>query len=327
MRIGIDIGGTKTAAVALDDAGAARHAVELPTGLGPEAVVATVAHAAERVALLADRPLGDFDAVGIGVPGTVDPVTGDVTHAVNLGVEALPLARLAETALGVRVRAENDVNAAALGAAHVMRARGGEPIDSMAYLNLGTGLAAGLVLGGRLHRGATGLAGEIGHLPLVSDGELCPCGQRGCLELLASGSALARLWPGDGTVPPARALFDAADAGDEAALAVRGAFAGSVAAAVRLLVLTADPELVVIGGGISALGDRLLDAVRAALVADAERSPFLAAARMPRRLRIVPRDVPVAAIGAALVGDPVARSGAVAGSPGSSGEVSSWPRS
>ncbi|MBN9605981.1 MAG: ROK family protein [Actinomycetales bacterium] len=317
MRLGIDIGGTKTAAVALDAEGSARHAVELPTELGPEAVVATVAEAAGRLAERAGTPIHGFEAIGIGVPGTVDPATGDVTHAVNLGVESLPLARLAEAALGVPVRVENDVNAAALGAAHVMRAGGGAPVASMAYLNLGTGLAAGLVIDGRVHRGATGLAGEIGHLPMVSDGELCPCGQRGCLELLASGSALARLWPGDGSAPPARALFDAADAGDPVALAVRSDFAASVAAAVRLLVLTADPELVVIGGGISALGDRLLAAVRGALLADGERSPFLAAARLPDRLRIVPRDVPVAAIGAALVGDPTA----------AAREEAPWPRS
>ena len=87
----------------------------------------------------------------------------------------------------------------------------------MAYLNLGTGLAAGIVLDGRLLRGGHGVAGEIGHIPVDPAGVVCGCGQRGCLETLASGSAIARMWPTDDPLP-ARELFDAADAGDEHAI-------------------------------------------------------------------------------------------------------------
>jgi predicted NBD/HSP70 family sugar kinase len=114
----------------------------------------------------------------------------------------------------------------------------------MAYLNLGTGLAAGLVLGGRLWRGSRGVAGEIGHIPVDPAGPLCPCGQRGCLELMASGSAVARQWPPD-EPKPVRALFAAADAGDALAIEVRARLVDNVAAAVRLLVLTVDVDDVV----------------------------------------------------------------------------------
>jgi predicted NBD/HSP70 family sugar kinase len=191
---------------------------------------------------------------------------------------------------------ENDVKAAALGAYHALT----EDIHSMAYLNLGTGLAAGLVVDGELWRGARGVAGEIGHIP-IAEGPECPCGQRGCLELYASGSALARLWPSQDQ-QPVRALFDAADDGDVAAQEVRRTFVASVASAVRILVLTTDVDLVVIGGGISNLGERLLEALRAALEAQATTSRFLASQDLSPRVRLVPRGVPVAAVGAAFVG-------------------------
>jgi predicted NBD/HSP70 family sugar kinase len=297
MRLGIDVGGTKTAAVVVDPAGRVAHELQLPTAAGQEGVLATVVAAVQGLAKVADLEPADFASVGIGIPGAVDTATGRVSHAVNLAVEDLDLAELVAARIGRPVRVENDVKAAALGAYHAL----GAQVRSMAFLNLGTGLAAGLVVDGQLWRGARGVAGEIGHIP-IADGPACPCGQRGCLELYASGSALARLWPATDARPAARALFDAADAGNAAAVAIRRGFAASVAAAVRLLVLTADPEVVVIGGGISSLGDRLLDAVRDALEDDGVRSPFLASQYLPPRVRLVPAGMPVAAVGAAFIG-------------------------
>jgi predicted NBD/HSP70 family sugar kinase len=171
----------------------------------------------------------------------------------------------------------------------------------MAYLNLGTGLAAGFVLDGVLWRGARGTAGEIGHIPVDPAGPECPCGQRGCLEMLASGSAIARQWPTDDP-KPARALFSAAAAGDAAAILVRDRFVDNVAAAVRILVLTVDVDTVVIGGGLSSLGAPLLDALRGVLESWEAASPFLASTELSQRVTIVPQDFPAAAVGAALVG-------------------------
>ncbi|WP_395640531.1 ROK family protein [Pseudolysinimonas sp.] len=296
LRIGIDIGGTKTFAVALaaDGAVAAEH--RLATGFGAAAVLESAESAVRALAATLGVAPGEFTTIGVGIPGAVDRVSGRVAHAVNLGLEDLDLGAELAARLGRPVRVENDVNAAALGA---WQALGGGSSDSMAYLNLGTGLAAGLVLGGRLWRGSRGVAGEIGHIPVDPAGALCPCGQRGCLELAASGSGLARSWPGGDSV---RDLFSRATSGDAAAQGVWTGFVEHVAAAVRLLVLTVDPDRVVIGGGLSSLGDELLGAVREVLRGWAATSGFLAMLDLPDRVEVLPRDFPAAAVGAALIG-------------------------
>lgn len=296
LRVGIDIGGTKTDAVAIDADGSVVHRLRLATGFGGDAVLASATAAVEG---LAEAAGGDgLGTIGIGIPGTVDPETGRVEHAVNLGLTGLDLGGELSARLGRAVRVENDVNAAALGAFSLL---GLGDSQSMAYLNLGTGLAAGLVLGGKLWRGARGVAGEIGHIPVDPAGPLCPCGQRGCLELMASGSGIARQWPTD-EPKPVRALFAAADAGDALAIEVRARLVENVAAAVRLLVLTVDVDDVVIGGGISSLGDELLADVRQVLRGWGEGSGFLAMLQLPERVALVPSGTNAAAIGAALVG-------------------------
>jgi len=298
MRIGIDIGGTKTDAVALaaDGSVAAQH--RSATGFGAAAVLSSAEAAVRELARAAGVEPSDFTTIGVGIPGAVDRASGRVAHAVNLGLEDLDLGRELAARLGRPVRVENDVNAAALGA---WQALGGGTSDSMAYLNLGTGLAAGLVLGGQLWRGSRGVAGEIGHIPVDPAGPICPCGQRGCLELAASGSGLARSWVG-GDGASVRELFTAAAAGDLEATLVRDRLVEHVAAAVRLLVLTVDPDRVVIGGGLSSLGDELLGAVRTVLQGWAASSGFLAMLDLPERVEMLPRDFPAAAVGAALVG-------------------------
>lgn len=296
MRLGIDIGGTKTDAVAVDDGGVLAERVRLATGFGHAAVVETAVTAVARIGELTGLPAEGFSSIGIGIPGMVDSVSGQVAHAVNLGVESLALGGELAGRLGVGVRVENDVKAAALGAFHLLGLDG-----SMAYLNLGTGMAAGIVVDGRLWRGATGVAGEIGHLPVDPAGALCRCGQRGCLETVASGSGIARQWPTDDPLP-ARALFAAAADGDREARAIAARLAEGIAAAVRVLVLTVDVDTVVIGGGLRHLGDRLLSDVHEVLDGWARTSPFLASLALSRRVRLVPEGTPVAALGAALVG-------------------------
>ena len=297
MKVGIDIGGTKTDAVAIALDGRIGQQLRLPTGFGPVAVVETAVSAVEQLAGLAGTTIAGFGSIGIGIPGAVDG-TGRVTHAVNLGLDGLDLGAELSARFGRPVRIDNDVNAAAIGAFHLLE-RGEN--DSMAYLNLGTGLAAGLVLGGTLWRGSRGTAGEIGHIPVDPNGPECPCGQRGCLEMVASGSAIARQWPTDDP-KPARAMFAAASSGDPLAIEVRERFVENVAAAVRILVLTIDVDTVVIGGGLSSLGPILLDDVRAVLSSWERSSPFLASTGLSGRVAIVPSHFPAAAVGAALVG-------------------------
>ncbi|MEI5584257.1 MULTISPECIES: ROK family protein [unclassified Agromyces] len=336
MRLGIDIGGTKTAAVAIGDDGALSDQVRMPTGFGADAVVDTALRTVERMSQLAGVDARAFRSIGIGIPGSVDSATGRVAHAVNLGLEGLDLGPQLADRLGVDVRIENDVNAAALGAHHLLGLADGTRAHSMAYLNLGTGLAAGIVLDGHLLRGRRGVAGEIGHIPVDPAGAACPCGQRGCLETVASGSALAALWPGTDRHPSLE-LFDRADAGDPAALAVRERFLTGVASAVRLLALTTDVDDIVIGGGLAALGERLLAGTRRVLSGWAADSAFLASLDLAPRVQVIPRGFPAAAVGAALVGDEPGRpapraaeesvAGTRAGRLADAEEVPAWPRS
>ncbi|WP_313545615.1 ROK family protein [Leifsonia aquatica] len=296
MRLGIDIGGTKTDAVAVDESGVLAHRIRLATGFGSPAVVETALTAVSRIGELTGIDAPGFSSIGIGIPGLVDTASGEVAHAVNLGVDRLPLGGELAERLGVRVRVENDVKAAALGAYDVLGLAG-----TMAYLNLGTGMAAGIVVGGRLWRGTSGIAGEIGHIPIDPLGAECACGQRGCLETVASGSGIARQWRTDDPLP-ARSLFAAAAAGDGEAQAIKDRLAEGIAAAVRVLVLAVDVDTVVIGGGLSHLGDPLLGDVHEVLEDWERTSPFLASLALPQRVRLVPPGSPVAALGAAIVG-------------------------
>jgi predicted NBD/HSP70 family sugar kinase len=295
MRLGLDIGGTKIDAVALGAGTEVLARVRVATGFGPAEVAANAEGAARQAAEAAGGPAA-LESVGIGIPGIVDTGAGVVRHAVNLGLEQLDLGGILTGRLGAPVRVENDVNAAALGAYHLLGLAG-----SMAYLNLGTGLAAGFVSDGALWRGARGTAGEIGHIPVDPGGALCACGQTGCLETVASGGWVARKWGGDAAFPVLE-LFDRADAGDERARALRVELFGGVAAAVRILTLTADVETVVIGGGLSNFGDRLLAPVRARLDELARDSPFLDSLGLSSRVRLAPQGSPLAAVGAALSG-------------------------
>ena len=300
LAAGVDIGSSKVLAVAVDETGAVLATSRLPSNGGAAGVVESAVEAVGRLGQHLGVPLSAFSVAGVGVPGLVRPQSGEVTHAVNLGVGAGTLSlgvRLADR-LGVPVVVENDVNAAALGAAQVL----GLGDADLAFLSIGTGLAAGLVTDGKLRRGERGAAGEIGHIPVDPAGPLCLCGQRGCLETLASGTAIATAWPVSDGLSPAAALFAAAAGGDARAVLVREAFADAMAAAVRLLVLTCDVETVVLGGGVTDLGDALLDDVVAALHRQATASPFLTALDLPARVAIVPAGSAVAAIGAALAG-------------------------
>ena len=296
MKVGLDVGGTKTDAVAVDDAGTITARVRLATGWGPDAVTRTVLDAVRTLGSEAGVDLRAVRSVGVGIPGQIEPGTALVVHAVNLGVDELDLAAAVGPTLGVPVYVENDVKAAAIGAYALHGGAG-----SMGYLNLGTGIAAGLVTDGVLWRGARGAAGEVGHISVDPRGPLCRCGQHGCIEALAGGGAIAERWGRPGALP-VRDVFDAADAGDTAARGLRAGLANGVAAAVRVLVLTADVDVVVLGGGVTALGERLLADVAAELSASAEASPFMRSLHLRDRVELLPVGSPAAALGAALIG-------------------------
>jgi predicted NBD/HSP70 family sugar kinase len=297
VRVGLDIGATKILGAVVAADGAILAQFRQPTVPGADGVLATATRVLDRLAAEFDGVLPSH--VGIGFPGLVDRDRGAVSHAVNLGLgdDWLPLAeRLAERT-GAAVMVENDVRAATWGA-HILSGA-----DDLGYLSIGTGLAAGFVLGGVLRRGASGASGEIGHVPVDPDGPFCSCGQRGCLELTAAASALTAAWPTDGEISPAAAVFAAASAGNPTAVAVRDHFAARVADAIRMLGLSVDPGTIILGGGVTDVGQPLLSAVTAALRDQAVASPFLAAINLAARVRLLPAGVPAAAVGAAMIWD------------------------
>lgn len=295
LRLGFDVGGTKIDAVAATATGEVVHRVRRPTGWGPAAVLSAVAETADEIATGLGIRTSDFSSAGIGIPGQADEAQRTISHAVNLGIEELDLAAALEPVLGTRVRTENDVKAAALGAA-LLHGRPG----TVAYLNLGTGVAAGFVTDGQLWRGARGTAGEIGHIVVDPRGPACRCGQSGCVEMYVGGGAIARRWGRDAALPVLD-VFDAADAGDAEAIALRDGLAFGVASALRFIALSVDPDFTVLGGGVTALGDRMLTRVMAELERGATASPFLASLELSARVSVLPAGSPVAALGAALI--------------------------
>lgn len=296
--LGIDIGGTKTAVALVAPDASVLALRTTPSGRGPHGVADVAARLAREVALESGG-LDEVAGVGACMPGLVDPATGLVRHAVNLDVDSLDLAGGLGHRLGRPVAVENDVKAAALGAWRLRDDTvAGPATGALAYLNLGTGLASAVVRDGVVVRGIAGAAGEIGHLPVAGDAP-CSCGQVGCLETVASGSALARLWPARTRL--AADPFVAAASGDAAARMAVDVLASGIGLAVQVLALASGAEHVVAGGGLAGLGAPLLDAVRADLVRRSRASRLVAALELPDRFGLLPASVPVAAVGAAFL--------------------------
>ena len=186
LLVGVDVGGSKVAVLVVDRALRVRGRHTIATAVGEPDEAAD--HIAAAIATALDAAGGNLEhvaAVGVGVPGRVDPLSGVVSLAVNLGWHWLPLRDQLEATLGRPCAIENDVRAAASG---ILDRRLLGDVADFVYLSVGTGISAGVVLDGRLHRGTRGLAGEIGHIVVDAAGPRCPCGLAGCLETIASGS-------------------------------------------------------------------------------------------------------------------------------------------
>jgi glucokinase len=313
LRVGVDIGGSKVAVLVADPSGTVVGRELAPSvAADPDLAIRQIAAVIRSAVAAADATMDDVGAVGVGVPGRVDRTTGSVTFAVNLGWQHLPLGERLAAALGVPVAVENDVRTAAAGLHQ--RAPFGR-IDDLAYLSIGTGISAGIVLGGRLHRGVRGVAGEIGHVVLEPDGPRCACGLDGCFEALAAGSAIARaardaVASGTTTTlatladPSAEDVFAAATAGDATATAIVDRATTWIARMVHALVLAYDVRLVAIGGGVSKAGDPLLDRIRAALDAICVGSPFARELLSETEVRLLSPDLEIGPWGAiALIDD------------------------
>ena len=258
LVIGVDVGGTTVKAALFDSDGLEYCPSErlTPRHLGPDAVIATTIQAI--VELRAEIPEdARLRAVGLVVPGVVDAQEGVAVYAANLGWRQLPLRQIVAEAVGLPVILDHDVRAAGLAELELGAGRG---LQEVLFVALGTGVAAAVITRGQVSAGATGRAGELGHLPVFPEGEWCACGQRGCTETYASAAAVSRRYSAASGVAdvPATDVISRAAAGDPIA---DGIFTDAITALGRALVnyvLLMDPELILIGGGMAASGAELL---------------------------------------------------------------------
>lgn len=306
--LGVDLGGTQIrAALCNADGRIVRRAADKTLAEeGRERVVARILSTIRQAA--GDTPWERIRGIGIGAPGPLDPFEGTVLGAPNLpGWECVPLQSIVSETFGVRARLGKDTNVAALGE-HTYGA--GRGVRDMVYMTISTGIGGGIIMDDRLLLGAGGFAGEIGHQVIVGDGLLCGCGNRGCVETLAAGPFIGRagreaalagrgqrmlaLAGGDCAAIGAPIVAEAARLGDPTAREIILRAAEAVGIALANVCNVLNPELIILGGGVTHVGDLLFDTVRATI---AERA-------MPtmRNVRVVP----------AALGDDVVLWGAIA---------------
>ncbi|HEX8004346.1 MAG TPA: ROK family glucokinase [Mycobacteriales bacterium] len=255
LAVGVDIGGTKVAGGVVDADGTvlAETRRDTPAGDGDAALDAVVAVVEEL------RGAHDVRAVGIAAAGYVSADRTRMLFAPNLPWRDVAVRDEVAARVGLPVVVENDANAAAW-AEYRFGAGAGEP--DLVCLTVGTGIGAGIVLDGRLYRGRFGIAGEPGHVCVVCDGEPCGCGNAGCLEQYASGTALARYVKERGGTATGAEITDLARAGDEVALEAFGLVGRWLGRGLADMASLLDPGVFVLGGGVADAGDLLLAPAR-----------------------------------------------------------------
>lgn len=271
-RIGIDLGGTNIAVGVVNDRYEIVARRSVPTGAErpAEEVIRDMGDAVEEALRQAELTAVDCASMGVGSPGACDPQTGVVKRAYNLNWFDVPVCRMLHQRFGIPVRLGNDANCAALAEVVAGAAVG---CQDMVLITLGTGVGSGIISRGKILSGLRGGAGEAGHMLLVLDGEPCTCGRRGCWEAYSSATALIRQARQAAAEHPesllagaeeitGKTVFDAADRGDETANAVVDRFCDYLGAGVTNIVNALAPEVILIGGGISRQGERLLAPVR-----------------------------------------------------------------
>jgi glucokinase len=276
--IGIDIGGTKVAALRVAEDGDVLDRRERPTPA--DDVAATVETVSELAAELA---AAGGEAIGVGAAGMVDFAAGVLRYAPNLAWREIPLRDLLSERTGLPCVVDNDANVAAWGEYRFGAARGYRHVLAV---TVGTGIGGGIVADGELFRGAHGFAAEIGHIIVEPDGPPCGCGNRGCWEQVASGRALGRLARAEVEREPAgriaalaggaeasgRHVSEAAREGDPAAAAIFATVGRRLGEGIAGLVNILDPEVVIVGGGVAEEGAVLLEPAREAFL-DAVEAP------------------------------------------------------
>ncbi len=267
--LGVDVGGTKIAAGVVSPEGGILNEVTCPTANARERLLSTIAEAITEV-----RRGYEVGGVCLAVPGFIQASENKVLSAANLeAIEGIPLKEELGGRTGLPVTIENDANAAAWGE---FRFGVGKDVDNLVCVTLGTGVGGGVISHGVLLRGARGMGGELGHITVQPAGPRCGCGNHGCLEALASGTAVARRAREVASQRPDSALgrlamertplgkdvLDLARKGDEAALEVLREAGMWLGIGLATFVNIFDPEVIAIGGGLSETGDLVLESAR-----------------------------------------------------------------
>ncbi|MFL5832534.1 MAG: ROK family protein [Solirubrobacterales bacterium] len=279
--IGVDLGGTKMLIGVLSGTERLYEQREASTGQTEDELVELLVR--EVTEARDARP--DVTAVGLGIPATIDHDEGIAVSAVNLPLADLPIREIVSERVGLPVFVDNDGNVAAL-AEYLYGAAQGKP--HMVMLTVGTGIGGGLILNGEIYRGSTGAGAELGHVVIQADGPPCQgnCPNHGCVESLASGTALGREGRAaaesapdsalgkllaEGKEVDGKAVTEAALAGDELAVGVFDLIGGRLGVACASLANVFQPNAIVVGGGVIAAGDLLLEPARREIRARALR--------------------------------------------------------
>ena len=274
LRLGVDVGGTFIKAGVVDESYCIVKKVSVPTGgnAGYQALVNNIVRVCELAAEESGHALSEFAAVGIGVPGLLDPKTGVVALAPNLGGwRNVPFLDEVKKLLPIPVYVGNDANCAVVGETLAGAAKG---YENVVMLTLGTGVGGGVITDGKLFVGGKGLGGELGHMVLQMDGEKCGCGLHGCIEAYCSVSALVKqteramkenpdsmmhLYSKKAGIVDGRTAFECSKTNDNAAIKVVDDYCRYLANAIGSLVVVFRPDTVLIGGGLSNQGEYLTD--------------------------------------------------------------------
>jgi glucokinase len=268
----IDIGGTKILIGLIDQSGEllARRRIETLAEQGAEQVIARTVHALQEMLQEIDASEEALEVIGCSIPGPLDSNRGVVHFSPNLQWRDVPFVELVQRFIKVPVLIDDDAHCAALGEARMGAARGR---DCAVYVTISTGIGGGIIIGGNLYRGAHGSAGEIGHITLEAAGPSCSCGNFGCFEALASGSAIAArarqailhgdqtglsMFSDDPTKLSAKHVVQAAETGDAVAIRIIESAGDYVGIGLAAVASAFDPEVIVVGGSVVLSGSILL---------------------------------------------------------------------
>lgn len=261
FHLGLDVGGTNLAAAVIDSRFNILSRASIPAGAGRsiEAITEDMAKVSVLAVERAGISMEDVAGWGIGMPSCVNARTNLLVHANCFGWHNVPIYDYLRGKLPLEVKIDNDANCAALGEALAGAAQG---CANALMLTLGTGVGGGIILDGKIYAGADGMGAELGHSKLVFEGERCTCGQKGCLEAYCSATALVRDAARAGLEGDARAVFDAAKAGNPVAEGLVDRYIAYLAAGLSTFITIFRPEIIILGGGVAAAGDRLFVPLR-----------------------------------------------------------------